>query len=190
MKRALQIVLAIAVLAFAGTATAVTVILDGDNVIRIENLEVQLDQGTVLYNVDFITSSGDNLYGSDPASFDFPLAEDAATAIIQVNNALNLNDPIPNGAGPLGTDQYFIPGLERTRLGITAWGAFGGENLGLGGLNAWDACEVDCLGSGIAILFPDEVVTYAKFTVVPVPAAVWLFGSALGLLGWVRRRTT
>jgi len=25
-------------------------------------------------------------------------------------------------------------------------------------------------------------------TVVPVPAAVWLFGSALGLLGWVRRR--
>jgi uncharacterized protein YaiE (UPF0345 family) len=25
---------------------------------------------------------------------------------------------------------------------------------------------------------------------VPVPAAVWLFGSALGLLGWVRRRAT
>lgn len=25
-------------------------------------------------------------------------------------------------------------------------------------------------------------------TIVPVPAAVWLFGSALGLLGWVRRR--
>jgi len=27
------------------------------------------------------------------------------------------------------------------------------------------------------------------FSVVPVPAAVWLFGSALGLLGWIRRRT-
>jgi hypothetical protein len=25
--------------------------------------------------------------------------------------------------------------------------------------------------------------------VVPVPAAVWLFGSALGLLGWIRRRS-
>ena len=24
--------------------------------------------------------------------------------------------------------------------------------------------------------------------VVPIPAAVWLFGSALGLLGWARRR--
>ncbi len=27
------------------------------------------------------------------------------------------------------------------------------------------------------------------FSAVPVPAAVWLFGSALGLLGWLRRRS-
>lgn len=26
-------------------------------------------------------------------------------------------------------------------------------------------------------------------TTIPIPAAAWLFGSALGLLGWVRRRT-
>jgi hypothetical protein len=28
------------------------------------------------------------------------------------------------------------------------------------------------------------------FSVVPVPAAVWLFGSALGMLGWLRRRSS
>ena len=38
-------------------------------------------------------------------------------------------------------------------------------------------------GSGGAGFFDD-----ATFQIVPVPAAVWLFGSALGLLGWVRRR--
>jgi len=30
---------------------------------------------------------------------------------------------------------------------------------------------------------------YGDATIVPVPAAVWLFGSALGLLGWMRRKT-
>ena len=32
-------------------------------------------------------------------------------------------------------------------------------------------------------LFVDNI----SIQVVPVPAAVWLFGSALGLLGWMRR---
>ena len=33
--------------------------------------------------------------------------------------------------------------------------------------------------------------TSGKFaSAVPVPAAVWLFGSALGMLGWMRRRSS
>ena len=42
------------------------------------------------------------------------------------------------------------------------------------------------IGNGIAIgtYFGEEM----TFQVVPVPAAVWLFGSALGLLGWLKRK--
>ena len=39
---------------------------------------------------------------------------------------------------------------------------------------------------------PDEIVQIDALVVsnvVPVPPALWLFGSALGLLGWMRRRT-
>lgn len=36
-------------------------------------------------------------------------------------------------------------------------------------------------------IFGQVAVTY-EYTPVPVPAAVWLFGSAVGLMGWLKRR--
>lgn len=45
-------------------------------------------------------------------------------------------------------------------------------------------------GTGTDYAFIAKKLTLtATSTVVPVPAAVWLFGSALGILGWVRRRS-
>ena len=32
-------------------------------------------------------------------------------------------------------------------------------------------------------------ITPVLIVAIPVPAAVWLFGSALGLLGWIRRQS-
>ena len=48
------------------------------------------------------------------------------------------------------------------------------------------ACNNALLGIGA----DDDPINYIARPngVVPVPASVWLFGSALGLLGWVRRR--
>jgi len=64
-----------------------------------------------------------------------------------------------------------------------------------GGDNTWDSVIFDVdgvkrieiyMGGSGAI----DNITYSTppVTVVPVPAAGWLFGSALGLLGWTRRR--
>ncbi len=50
--------------------------------------------------------------------------------------------------------------------------------------------------SGVVItidgLYYSDAVSIDNFTanVIPIPAAVWLFGSGLSLLGWFRRRQT
>ncbi len=56
----------------------------------------------------------------------------------------------------------------------------------------YNECIADfaCIpGSGSSNVFAKWTLN-ATLGVIPVPAAVWLFGSALGLLGWIRRRAT
>lgn len=58
------------------------------------------------------------------------------------------------------------------------------------GLESWDGTTL-IIGNGVAVGSQSPGIGGGEamvFTVVPVPAAVWLFGSALGLLGWARRR--
>jgi len=73
------------------------------------------------------------------------------------------------------------------------------NNAGGGGCDATDGAFIQWevlgdIGSGTFVLsnFTDITANGANYMtfqyVVPVPAAVWLFGSALGLLGWIRRR--
>jgi hypothetical protein len=116
------------------------------------------------------------------------------------------------GAGFRNTGNHGLTsGTVTTNAGIAA--------AGLGFENGIDAFALDGVldtansqGNGNSQLYPDGVggrpgkvrlVTFSNsgntaymleghvtYSVVPVPAAVWMMGSALGLLGWMRRRAT
>jgi hypothetical protein len=137
---------------------------DNGNVIRITNLPVvnETTGDTIIYNVDFVYDTGNNVYGAPPV-FDFPSDETIFLALEAVMDALKAADPIPPAAGPQGTDQFFIGNKEDSGI-ITA---VGGENF----LGVWDQCDataplagVECL-AGVAVLFPGDSFTYADFTV-------------------------
>jgi len=55
--------------------------------------------------------------------------------------------------------------------------------------------DLSVIGVSDFLIFNDQpgstdnyYITQATLNVIPVPAAAWLFGSALGLLGWLRKR--
>jgi len=61
---------------------------------------------------------------------------------------------------------------------------FGSEWSGISRLS-YSGQQEESFESG-SYIYLDNI----KVNVVPIPAAVWLFGSGLGLLGWIRRRKT
>jgi hypothetical protein len=76
-----------------------------------------------------------------------------------------------------------------TRFGSTCYG-FDVDAFGFGITDTLTFVRITDLGLEATSNPPgsDIDAVGAIQTVIPVPAAVWLFGSALGLLGWVRRR--
>jgi len=68
----------------------------------------------------------------------------------------------------------------------------GTVNLSLGSIGTGDWLNLTQLVVYDANTFDDNYVHIDNINVsaVPVPAAVWLFGSALAGLGWIRRKPT
>jgi len=118
---------------------------------------------TLFTNAGFLTTDNTNDSGNDPAASDL--------------------------LSFLGCTQ-FCGTVNATGRGFAAWTSVGWStrpNYHTSGLGA-GAATTSLLTSDLDLV--DATAGHFLVRVVPVPAAVWMFGSALALLGWSRRKTT
>ena len=160
----------------ASAATVQTTGALGDIATGILNLDI----GGTLYNVDFVDTTPNDLYGSEtPRTYDFDTEAAASGAMDAIIGALISHSTEITSVGEVGNneDRFYI-GFADIVLSVNAV-----ESEYNFGIDTWE-------NIGTNVINPDLDWFYADVQVVPIPAAVWLFGSALGLLGWVRRRAT
>jgi hypothetical protein len=184
MRLVVNGLIAITVLAFAGTASAdATYDIQGGNILAIGNLELNFDNDELdgFYNITFVTDTGVGQYGD--ANWDFGLAENGVTALPQIIDAVNAAPGGVTGASATGSDTFFIPLIQvPIPFFDTVWGAIGAENFD----GTWARCETDCL-VGVRPLGPTNVNTFARVTPVPEPGTALMLGLGLAGLGLVGR---
>ncbi|MEM8843974.1 MAG: hypothetical protein AAGB35_02930 [Pseudomonadota bacterium] len=152
--------------------------------------------GFDVYNVRFGDNSCANLYsGCDEVSdFEFQflaLAQNAAASLIQ---QVFLDGPL----GDFDSDPTLTNGCEANPFNrCDIWIPYALNDSGVILMEYFNFSDSSGLTDGASSEGPEDInfdtstdpqITYAIFTPVPVPAAVWLMGSALvGLVGLSRR---
>jgi hypothetical protein len=174
--------LAVGTLAFAAvTSQAATVSLDGTTAIGITNLllPVRTPAGDFFYDVTFEFGDAFSIYGDD-LDFEFPGEDEAEFAMIEIFDALDNSPATTVGVSSLDNSGSFFIGYE-----------FDGTFVITVSANYNDLSERWQQPSRSEPLLPTEPRWFATFeptNPVPVPAAAWLFGSALLGLGVIKRK--
>jgi len=138
-----------------------------------------LDIGGTAYDVifEFVQADTAGPCGTAPCDVFFGDADGAQAAVDAINAALNTTAAVT--VGSQSKIDFFVPYAK------------GSQDV--------DSKQATNLGTGFWIASTDapldvtDIIEFARFSdaaVVPIPSAAWLFGSALAILGWVRRRTS
>jgi len=170
-------------LLFAGvSAHAAFVVLDGTNATAINNLDI----GGTAYDVTFDFVQADTApvttCGTVPCDVFFGDETTTIAAVDAINAALNSASTVAETVGSAHFD-YFVPFAKRVQGPNSEFDSWQGIVSG----GVWGTLEANGVPEGA------DTIEFARFSpaaAVPIPPAAWLFGSALGILGWIRRRTS
>lgn len=176
-------VLATGLLLVSATAGAAFVKTTGDDQ-QIAEAILNLDVNGTTYTVNFEPTTANDIYGTAPRTYDFgtdSAAQAANDAIIAALNA-HLTSEITLVGGLLSSnnsDQYHIGYADNGDVD-TVVGKFNDPTA-----SNWGSLGTSPVAADAALIYAD----FIPGATVPVPAAVWLFGSGLlGLVGMARRK--
>ncbi len=179
------VIAAMVIMGMGGTAQAATVNLDGLTAISIDNLllPVRTPAGDFYYDVTFVFGDAFSIYGPD-LDFQFSGLDAAEFAMTEIVDAFEFNSTVPQSIGTSfadNSDVFFIPyGLDDDKALV--------ENVNANYNDVSERWQQIAASESVLPSDPRWFAIIEPSNPVPVPAAVWLFGSALGFLGWMRRK--
>ena len=142
-------------------------LIDNDNLVRaaIGAPGVGADSNAIFFGANFATST--LTLAHDNAGYSFDLTSFDASSLYNAAGVLTLNGTLAGGGS---VSQNINLTSDLTTINVT----------GMDGLSS-----LDFTFDGQFAPFDIDNITV---NVIPIPAAVWLFGSAMGLLTFMRRR--